>query len=117
MKCLRYESLKKGDKVCEYGKFGDQFYILFSGRVEVQIPLDEVDKWDDEVDLDASDILQLSDCGKTIYKRLESVAILEPGDSFGEMAIMNSKARTATVKCIDTPTEFMTLWKSGIFSL
>lgn len=41
------------------------------------------------------------------------MAILGPGDSFGELSLLNSKKRAATIRCLDQPTEFLTLWKKG----
>jgi len=41
--------------------------------------------------------------------KLTSVAILGPGDSFGELSLLNSKKRAATIRCLDQPTEFLTL--------
>jgi len=61
LRCLQFESHKKGSKVLRYGEFGDRFYIIFSGRAEVQIPLEEINQENSAVDLDSSDILQLSE--------------------------------------------------------
>jgi CRP/FNR family cyclic AMP-dependent transcriptional regulator len=53
---------------------GDKLYVLQSGRVKIT---------------------------KTVQDRTKTLAILKPGDFFGEMAILNQKPRTATAEVIE----------------
>jgi CRP/FNR family cyclic AMP-dependent transcriptional regulator len=63
-----------GAVICREGEEGDEMYIIQSGKVRVS-------KWF---------------AGKT-----QLISVLEKGDFFGEMAIVNRIQRTATVAAID----------------
>ncbi|MBQ5491116.1 MAG: cyclic nucleotide-binding domain-containing protein [Treponema sp.] len=71
---LSLESFSKGDTIIEEGKFGDLFYILYSGSVHV--------------------------CRKTPAG--DSIALADLNSSqnifFGETALISNEPRTATVK-------------------
>ncbi len=43
-KVLNYENFKKGSNVCEWGSFGDKFYIILRGRVSVLVPQEKLKK-------------------------------------------------------------------------
>jgi len=71
----RYGRLfKRGDVVFREGEPGSEMYVLQEGRVRIL---------------------------KTVRKQEKSLAILKPGDFFGEMAILNDHVRTATAAAID----------------
>jgi len=59
------------------GELGDRVYILLSGRAEVVRRLG-----DDE----------------------QIVAVLGPGECFGEMALLGSAPRNATIRCVEPMT-------------
>ncbi|MCK5106141.1 MAG: cyclic nucleotide-binding domain-containing protein, partial [Elusimicrobiales bacterium] len=65
---------KKGEKVCCQGDEGDSFYIIHSGNLSVNVK-------------------------KGFLSFSKKIAILGPGDFFGEMAIVDRSPRVATVKC------------------
>lgn len=72
---LRPEHFEPGQLVFRQGDLGDRVYMIRRGRVEV---------------------LQESEQGE------KSLAILGPGECFGEIAVLGSKTRSATVKCIES---------------
>lgn len=66
-----------GETVFKQGQAGDAFYIVYEGKVEVSI---------------ASGFLGLSS---------KTVATLEKGAFFGEIALISAEPRTATVRCAE----------------
>lgn len=75
-------SFKAGETVFRQGDAGDAFHIVRSGKVEVRLR-------------------RLAVLSKT-------VATLGPGQFFGEIALISSEPRTATVVCVE-PTRLFTL--------
>lgn len=65
---------KKGEKICKQGGPGDAFYLVYSGKLSVCVE-------------------------KGFFSPDQKVAELNPGDFFGEMALLENTPRTATVKC------------------
>ncbi|CAI2385553.1 unnamed protein product [Moneuplotes crassus] len=105
---LKINKCTAGEKVCEFGQLGYDFFILIQGKVCVKVPAQEIDPKDVE---EGDDLIKLEEFGKTVYKKLINVSELSPGASFGELALINSKPRAATIECMDSPTELMTLNK------
>lgn len=66
--------IKSGDFIIKKGDAGDYFYLIFAGKVEVCRPL--------------------------LSGRRERITNLEPGDCFGETALLRNAARTRTVRAI-----------------
>ena len=67
-------SFRKGDLIfCEYEP-GDQFYLIQSGRVQIMKILGEIEK---------------------------TIDVLQPGEIFGEMAILEEAPRSATAIAMD----------------
>ncbi len=64
----------KGETIFHKGDIGNFLYIIQSGKVEV---------------LDSSE------------KGLTQITVLEKGDFFGEMALLNERRRLATVRCLE----------------
>jgi CRP-like cAMP-binding protein len=64
----------RGDVIFREGEPGREMYVIQEGRVRIL---------------------------KTVRKQEKSLAILKPGDFFGEMAILNDHVRTATAAAID----------------
>ena len=64
----------RGDVIFREGEPGREMYVIQDGRVRIL---------------------------KTVRKQEKSLAILKPGDFFGEMAILNDHVRTATAAAID----------------
>jgi CRP/FNR family cyclic AMP-dependent transcriptional regulator len=63
-----------GEFIIRQGEQGNCMYVVQRGRVEV---------------------IQSSDCGE------QHLAYLKPGDFFGEMAVFEKEARSASVKAVD----------------
>ncbi len=64
----------QGTTLFEEGDLGDKLYVLQSGKVRIT---------------------------KTVQDKTKVLAILGPGDFFGEMAILNQKPRTATATVVE----------------
>ena len=71
--CIRDRALKSGDILFRAGDPGDALYIVARGKVEVL--------------KDGTD--------------LEAIAVVSPGQAFGEMALLSGGARTATIRAIE----------------
>jgi CRP-like cAMP-binding protein len=63
---------KKGETVFKKGEPGDAFYIVHEGRVSVNMK-------------------------DGFFSRNKQLAVLSPGNFFGEMALLDRRARSATV--------------------
>ncbi|MFC0213360.1 ATP-binding cassette domain-containing protein [Paenibacillus chartarius] len=85
--CLTTEFVQAGETVVERGGEGDKLYIVARGTIEVLKPLPD--------DGDAE--------GR--------VAVLEDGDHFGEISLMLSMPRTATIRTV-TPCTFLTIHRT-----
>ncbi len=75
-----HEHFEPGQKVFSQGELGDRVYILLAGRAEV---------------------VRRPQNGKTGEELLAS---LGPGECFGEMALLESAPRNATVRCVEPMT-------------
>ncbi len=87
---IRPESHPAGATVIREGDPGDRLYVVFSGRVEV--------------------VQELT------VGRPEPVAVLQPGDVFGEISLLHGVPRTRTVRCA-TPAVLLALTKEDFTSL
>jgi trk system potassium uptake protein TrkA len=76
------QSYAAGERVFHKGEPGDAFYIVYKGSVQIRLPR----------------LLILS----------KTVATLKAGEFFGEIALVSSEPRTATVVCAE-PTLLFTL--------
>jgi len=109
LRSMRYQWYQERSTVFDFGDIGDLFYIIFSGAVSVQIP---VESKMDNSRIFRSDIIVLNEKGEMVQKQLTTVAKLKAGHWFGELALINSRPRAATIKCIETPTELVTISKN-----
>ncbi len=79
---IRLQGFVVGEPVFRQGDPGDAFYIIFKGRVSVQL--------------------------KKLYFFHKTIASLRPGDFFGEIALISAEPRTATIVATE-PTELFAL--------
>ena len=75
---------KKGEKICSQGEKGDCCYIVYEGKLSVQRK-------------------------KGLLSFSKEIAVLNPGDILGEMALLNRNPRTATVVCQEPTKLFIIL--------
>ena len=73
-----------GEAIVKQGGKGDAFYIINSGKVEVRVK-------------------------KGFFSPAKTVATLQAGDFFGEMALLTTDPRTATIVALETTTLFVLL--------
>jgi len=80
---LQHQEFKAHEKVLEYGHEGDRVYIIWSGRVQIEVPRDKVEP------------------GKPLGAMVKR-QVLDPPKIFGELAPMSAdkkrKARVTTTK-------------------
>lgn len=87
---LRVEEAAAGNVILRQGEEGDKFYVIARGRVRVTVREAEADE--------------------------RVVAVLQDGDSFGEVALVEGTPRNATVTT-ETPTLFLTLRRAAFLRL
>ncbi|KAL4463231.1 hypothetical protein ABPG74_007232 [Tetrahymena malaccensis] len=89
-----YQKCSRGDIVFKQGDQGDKFYLILRGQVKVlvsvkrqlQIPQEKTDK------------------NKKVKNEKEEqleIKVLKSGETFGELAIIDSKPRGATIVCLE----------------
>lgn len=69
---MHYEEHSENDYICHQGQVGDKFYIMLSGTVNVSISTQK-----------------------------DPINSLHAGDSFGELALLTSQPRNATIRCTE----------------
>jgi len=86
------QTVEKGEKVIEQGSTeADYFYIVKSGTFEVDIDVPDDEACNDD---------------HAVHSHVHQVGMLGPGGSFGELALLTSSPRFATVSA----TEASVLW-------
>lgn len=80
---IMLHSYGAGEVVFRQGDMGDAFYIVYTGKVGVQVK-------------------------KGFFSFSKTVATLAPGDFFGEISLISQEPRTATVTCLE-PTQLFVL--------
>jgi len=68
------EHFEPGEEIFRQGDLGDRMYIILTGHAEV---------------------VRSDSAGETVLARLE------PGEYFGEMALLNNTTRNATIRCVE----------------
>ncbi len=86
LKKLR-QSYQKHDIIFEEGSTGSEMYLIHSGKVLLSVRHDEAKE--------------------------TTLAVLNPGDFFGEMALVDDSPRSATASALEDNTELITLDRAG----
>ncbi|MBI5884186.1 MAG: cyclic nucleotide-binding domain-containing protein [Elusimicrobia bacterium] len=73
LRFILFYGYKKGETIFKQGELGDAFYVVYDGQLEVSMK-----KW--------------------LLGFPHKLAVLKAGDCFGEMALLDGSARTATVR-------------------
>lgn len=95
-KVAQYEFFPKNSMVFEHGSIGNKFFVILEGNVSVLIPF----------------IGTENSFFKTANHALEQVDVLGKGTCFGELAIMNKKPRSASIKAL-TDTHLITFTRQA----
>lgn len=74
---------KKGEKICRQGEIGESFFVVYEGKVSVSV--------------------------KQLGLFSKQIALLGPGECFGEMSLLMRTRRTATVTCEEDTRVFVLL--------
>ena len=86
----RETEYRAGDVVISEGEGGDEVYVVCEGMVEVLLTKGPIPSTSDSPEM-------------------KSVAELGPGQSFGEMALVDQGARSATVRCLEDGTSLFAI--------
>ncbi|CDW90548.1 UNKNOWN [Stylonychia lemnae] len=128
-----YEHFNPNKNIFQYGDYGEKFYIVLQGSVQVLIPRRKDRASEDEIKDKSKTILQSNFMSvgespdkksiadkfrsathklimnqRTTSQGLMEVAILKAGSAFGELALISNKARSATIKTL-TETHLLVL--------
>jgi CRP-like cAMP-binding protein len=88
---LTLKTHTEGQIVFRYGDYGNHFYIIIEGTVSVHVPiLKEIDANEEDIDNEKHQVKRI----------LTEVSRLEAPNSFGDVALIDYKPRTATIKCV-----------------
>ncbi len=87
---MRERRFKRGEIVFHQGDAGDTLHVLLEGSLKVYVPTDSGDE--------------------------AVLAILGPGESFGEVALLDAGPRSATVRAM-VPSRTATLHRTELFSM
>ncbi|EWS72675.1 cyclic nucleotide-binding domain protein (macronuclear) [Tetrahymena thermophila SB210] len=100
---FKYQFCSAEDKVFEQGETGDKFYVILRGKVSIHVDFKRQDTNNEQ---------QNQRGGGNDDVLIEKVHIrdLNEGESFGELALIDKKPRSATVTCI-TDCHFITFDK------
>lgn len=96
-RCIMFETIPKGETIFQEGDVGDKFYVVVSGKVDVLVRGDATVK----------DVIE-----KGPNAGLFVAVTLGSGDAFGEIALMRSEPRSATVAA-RTRCEVLTVTKDS----
>lgn len=86
---MDYEIFKKSELIFEQGTVGTKFFVILKGSVGVVVNIAKIT----EEKMNNGTILTKTEITPT------EVKILKGGDSFGELALIDNKARAATIIC------------------
>ena len=90
-RALKLTPHKRREKIIREGEIGKAFHLIYSGSVRVYR-------------------------GKTFFRRGQVIADLHQGEFFGEVALVRSNPRNATVICLEY-SEIFTLTKTAFESI
>ncbi len=89
-RAIASEHFDEGEQLVRQGDFGDKFYVIRSGRVEV--------------------------CRERSGQEPERLAVLEPGDYFGEAALLEEVTRNSTITAL-TAVDVLTIGRGDFQTL
>lgn len=89
---MQYETFRKSETIIKYGDLGDKYYLLAKGSVKVVVY---------EQGTDPND--------KMLENHRIMIKYMCEGQGFGELSIVNNKARSATIIAVDDNCELYSL--------
>jgi CRP-like cAMP-binding protein len=89
---------QSGDVIVREGETGDEVYVVGEGMVEVVVPKGSIP------DVPGP-------------PRMKSLVELGPGQSFGEMALLDRGVRSATVRCVEDGTTLCVIRRQALLAL
>ena len=95
---LKYEFVKAPHDVVRFNEHGDKFFVILVGLVSIHVPNPEK-KHVLEARKEDPTAGGEEDVEAAFDDLFIEVAKLEGGQSFGELALISSKPRAATIRC------------------
>ncbi|KAL4461406.1 hypothetical protein ABPG73_017683 [Tetrahymena malaccensis] len=100
---FKYQFCKSEEKVFEQGEVGDKFYVILRGKVSIHVDFKRQDTSSEQQN-------QRGGGGEDVLIEKVHIRDLNEGESFGELALIDKKPRSATVTCL-TDCHFITFDK------
>jgi len=76
---LTIQEFKSREMICDYGDVGDRLYLIYSGRVQIEVPSEKPQEG--------------------VTPRWVKMAVLEQGKVFGELALMGQENNKRKARC------------------
>ncbi|KAL4479216.1 hypothetical protein ABPG72_011428 [Tetrahymena utriculariae] len=100
---FKYQFCRNEEKVFEQGEIGDKFYVILRGKVSIHVDFKRQDTNGEQQNQRGGGI------DDVLIEKIH-IRDLNEGESFGELALIDKKPRSATVSCL-TDCHFITFDK------